>query len=266
MAAVTKRDVPTPPVLWQFALSHYVEKVRWALDVKRVPHVRRSLLPGLHINRIKKMTGQTAVPVFEFNGTMIHDSSAILKEVEKAWPEPPLYPSDPVDRECAIDLEDYFDEELGIHIRQWFYFLLLPYSSTIATLFVGQSGIFHRLLFRAIFPAVRPRMIRYMQIYPREAQAARQRTVAAMDRIGREIQPSGYLVGDHFTVADLTAAALLWPLVMPKEFPYKLPTKLPTPFATERKQVAGHRAVRWAAGIYQNHRGRSAAISDETVI
>jgi glutathione S-transferase len=109
-------------------------------------------------------------------------------------------------------------------------------------------------------------MIRYMNIYPREAETARQRTVAAMDRIGREIQPSGYLVGDQFTAADLTAAALLWPSVMPNEFPYKLPAKLPTPFATERQQLAGHPAVGWAAGIYQNHRGRSAAISDETVV
>jgi hypothetical protein len=67
MTAATERDSTTLPVLcWQFALSHYVEKVRWALDLKRVPHVRRSLLPGLHINRIKKMTSQTPVPVLEF--------------------------------------------------------------------------------------------------------------------------------------------------------------------------------------------------------
>jgi glutathione S-transferase len=67
----------------------------------------------------------------------------------------------------------------------------------------------HRLLFRAIFPKVRPRMIRYMKIYPAEAETARGRTTSTMDRIERELQPSGYLVGDHFTVADLTAAALL---------------------------------------------------------
>ena len=30
------------PVLWQLQVSHYVEKVRWALDYKRVPHIRRS--------------------------------------------------------------------------------------------------------------------------------------------------------------------------------------------------------------------------------
>jgi len=266
--ALVKEPTVTPalPVLWQFAISHYAEKVRWALDLKHVPHVRRSLLPGLHMNRIKKMTGQTATPVLELPGKVIHDSSAILREVEKTWREPPLYPSDPAECERAVNLEHYFDQELGIYIRQWGYFLLLPYSSTVAALFVGHADIFHRLVFRTIFPMVRPQMIRYMKIYPAEAEAARKRTIVAMDRIMNEIQTSGYLVGDHFTVADLTAAALLWPLVMPTEFPYRLPAKQPPPFAKAREQLAGHPAMSWAAGIYRRHRGRSAAVSEETVI
>ena len=46
---VRRQTQPPPivPVLWQLQISHYVEKVRWALDYKRVPHVRRTLLPGL---------------------------------------------------------------------------------------------------------------------------------------------------------------------------------------------------------------------------
>jgi glutathione S-transferase len=35
------------PVLWQFAFSHFNEKVRWALDWKGIPHVRRSLPPAV---------------------------------------------------------------------------------------------------------------------------------------------------------------------------------------------------------------------------
>ena len=35
--------------LWQFRLSMYPEKVRWALDYKGVPHIRHSLLPGPHV-------------------------------------------------------------------------------------------------------------------------------------------------------------------------------------------------------------------------
>jgi glutathione S-transferase len=40
-----------------------------------------------------------------------------------------------------------------------------------------------------------------------------------MDRLARELQPSGFLESDRFTVADLTAAALLSLLVRPPEFP-----------------------------------------------
>ena len=36
------------PVLWQIAISHYSEKVRWALDWKGIPHVRHSLVPLFH--------------------------------------------------------------------------------------------------------------------------------------------------------------------------------------------------------------------------
>jgi hypothetical protein len=42
------------------------------------------------------------------------------------------------------------------------------------------------------------------------AQLALDRTV--------ELRRSGYLVGDRFTVADLTAPAIFSPLVMPKKF------------------------------------------------
>ena len=48
------------PVPWQLHVSHYVEKVRWALDYKRIPHIRRSLLPGLHAVKTKRLTGDTS--------------------------------------------------------------------------------------------------------------------------------------------------------------------------------------------------------------
>jgi glutathione S-transferase len=254
------------PVLWQFAVSHYAEKARWALDYKHVAHVRRSLLPGPHISRMKKMTGQTAVPVLELDGAIIFDSTRIIAAIEKAYPEPPLYPAEREARKRALELENYFDEELGPYIRQWGYFMLLPYSSTITALFTSQAGVGKRLFMRALFPLVRPLMRSKMKVYPAEAEAARNRTVAAMDRIARELQPSGYLVGDGFTVADLTAAALLWPLVMPKEFPYKLPATTSPPMALARADLAEHPALKWAAGIYAKHRGKSAALAEETII
>ena len=36
-----------------------------------------------------------------------------------------------------------------------------------------------------------------------------------MDKLEADLQPSGYLVGERFSVADLTAASLFTPLVAP---------------------------------------------------
>lgn len=254
------------PILWQFAISHYAEKARWALDYKRVPHIRRSLFPGPHIGRIKPMTGQTAVPVLELEGEIIFDSSRILEALDKAHPVPPLYPANPAERERATGLEHFFDEGLGVDLRQWGYFMLLPHTATVTEMFAGNSTPSQRVFLRVMFPAVRPLMRRAMKVYPAEAAAARERTIAAMDRIAREVQPSGYLVGDRFSAADLTAAALLSPLLMPSEAPYKWPVRLPADFARAREELCEHPAFKWAQAIYTRHRGVSAALVEETVI
>ena len=104
------------PVLWQLQISHYVEKVRWALDYKRVPHVRRTLLPGLHVLKAKRLTGDTSTtPVLTLDGRSIGDSTRIIAALEERWPRPPLYPEDQALRRRALELEEFFDEELGPH-------------------------------------------------------------------------------------------------------------------------------------------------------
>ena len=50
---------------------------------------------------------------------------------------------------------------------------------------------------------------------------------AALDRIEHERQNRAYLVGETFTVADLTAAALLGALLQPPEIQYPLRVELP---------------------------------------
>ena len=84
------------PVLWQLQVSHYVEKVRWALDYKRVAHIRRSMLPGAHIRETMRLTGDTSTaPVLTIDRRSIGDSTRIIAAIEQRWPQPPLYPDDP---------------------------------------------------------------------------------------------------------------------------------------------------------------------------
>jgi len=102
-ARAHRGDTMPHPVLWQFRQSHYNDKARWALDFKRPPHVRRSLLPGLAHparpldDRARRRAGPG--PERAARSPTRPVSSAALEE---AYPDPPLYPRDAAGaRACA---------------------------------------------------------------------------------------------------------------------------------------------------------------------
>src|ERR1700691_5500396 len=106
----------TPPILWHFPISHFNEKVRWALDFKRIPHVRRAL--GFnYLFKAWRATGQGSLPILFLDGKAISDSTRIIEALERFKPDPALYPRDESQRRRALDLGEFFDEELGHHAR-----------------------------------------------------------------------------------------------------------------------------------------------------
>ncbi|MBI3770780.1 MAG: glutathione S-transferase [Deltaproteobacteria bacterium] len=253
-------SAPTP-TLWQFRHSHFNEKARWALDWKGIRHVRRSLLPGFHIPRVLWMTGQKSLPVLRLDGRVIADSTRIIAALEALRPDPPLYPADPAALRHALALEEFFDEELGPYIRRSFFHDLLPHTDYAAALTATDFPPLVRHAYRALFPAIRIVMRMDMRIDEPGAALGRAKVVAALDRIETELQPSGFLVGDRFSVADLTAAALLSPLLTPSEYPYAFPGPIPEPVASFRASLAGRRAFAWASDMYHRYRGRSVEIA-----
>jgi glutathione S-transferase len=256
------RDGDRLPILWQLQISHYNEKVRWALDHKRIHHVRRSLLPGLHAVKAKRLTGDIdTTPVLTLEGRSIGDSTRIIAALEQRWPEPHLYPQDEAQRRRALELEEFFDEELGPHIRRAAYHELLPHPDEVVPLFTHDQRLPARILVRATFPLLRVGMRRRMDIYAPAAEESRRKTVAAMDRLEEEIGPSGYLVGDSFSVADLTAAALFYPVVRPPEFPYPSVTDPPASAREFLDPLAERPGGEWVAEMYRRHRASSTELS-----
>jgi glutathione S-transferase len=207
------------------------------------------------------MTGQTAVPVLVLGGRAIHDSTRIIEALEGAYPAPPLYPRDEAQKRRALELEDFFDEELGPHIRRLAFFHLLPHPDVVIAMFGQESGAAARTAMRLAFPALRTLMRKGMRIDEEGAELGRRKTLAALDRIESEVGPLGYLVGDSFTVADLTAAALFSPLIAPPEFPYPPPPGVPESMIDFRESLSERPAFRWVLDTYRRHRGRSAAVA-----
>jgi glutathione S-transferase len=86
---------------------------------------------------------------------------------------------------------------------------------------------------------------------------SRETIFTALDRIEAERAGRDYLVGDQFSVADLTAAALLYPLVWPPEFQYELPDPPRWQFLEPHRD---HPALGWITQTWRRNRGACAAV------
>lgn len=250
------------PVLWQLRFSHFNEKARWALDYKKVPHRRRSLAPGLHPRRSMRLGGRGTTPVLIVDGAAIGDTTDIVESLEQRNPDPPLYPDTEIERKTALELEDHFDKELGPGLRSAIFHAILPYRKLTVSL--GTQGLapIHGIAFNALYPLARRAADRGVQADDATAERGREQTVAAMDLIEDELE-GDYLVGDRFSVADLTGAALLCPLVSPPEFAYDWPPEWPDEWEEFRRSLADRRAYVWVQEMFTRHRGVSAAVSDD---
>ncbi len=253
-------SVDETPVLWHLKVSHYNEKARWALDYKHVRHVRHAAAPGPHREIAQRLTGGKTFPVLVLDGGAIGDSSRIIEALERSYPERPLYPADPDARRRALELEDFFDEQLGPYVRLLVINQMLHSGKLILGAFFPDLDNGRRLVARATFPLHRRRVVADFGIDAASLDVAWMKVRAAGERFRTELQLSGYLVGDGFTVADLTAAALVAPVVAPEQFPYPQPQREHPLLARLRDAVAEPGLLEWAKEMYARHRGRSAEV------
>lgn len=249
------------PTLWQIDISHYSEKVRWALDHKGIDHVRRSPLPGTHIPIALALTrgAQPTLPVMQIDGRTVGDSTAIIAALEARFPEPPLYPADAEELARALELEEWFDENLGPHAR------LLPFYELIQ-----EPELFAEVAAESVpgpLGRVKPVVGAYARAYTsirwganssEDAERARARIAAAMDKLDAELRRSGgeFLVGEQLSVADVTAASLFYPLVIPPEGPLSPELPRPPAFDRFRESLSDRPGYRWVEETFRRHRHR----------
>ncbi len=255
--------VETPELL-QFPYSHFNEKARWALDLKRVPHTRRSLLPGPHAVTVQRLTGQTTVPVLRLGEEIIDGSARIIDTLEKHWPVPPLYPEAPEEKHRALEIQEWFDSRIGPKVRLSLFAHLLDEPDYVCRLFAGERGTLSRTLYRRAFPLVRGRMRLAMGITDQASiDEAAAGTEEGLDFVAARAGPSGHLIGDSFTVADLAAAALLAPAANPPDSPMSRPEPIPISIQSWHVRWEGHPGIEWVLRQYRESRPPSAELGFE---
>ena len=256
-------EIATHPTLWHITISHYSEKARWALDYKSIPYRLRAPLPGAHIPVALWLTRgrHYTLPVLDLGGERIGDSTAIIAALEERHAEPPLYPRAPEQRRRALALEEWFDEQLGPYMRRFVFHELGRDPECFAEIGAKAAPRAFRLTgrFGAAYASVLTGL-RYGARNDDAAKTARAKIIAALDRLEAELGASDYLVGESFSVADLTAAALLYPLVRPPEADVTI-DRMPEPVERLRAQLRESRGYRWVEETFRRHRRSAEAPS-----
>ena len=250
------------PLLWHLPISHFNEKVRWALDWKRVPHRRRIMPPGMHPFGGLLLTGgkQFTMPVLVVDGRAIGDSTAIIAWLEERFPGRSLYPAGVGDRARALELEDWFDENVGPAARQWVFNALLTEPEAMRAFGVKQTEwVPFTVPPRAFAPFAKAFLaVRYSVRDAAGVEKSRQKLFEGLDRLEAELSAGAgdFLVGGQFSVADLTAASLLYPIVLPPECPWQ-PVRTAS-FMELQDSVRDRPGFRWVEETFRRWRHAAA--------
>jgi glutathione S-transferase len=219
--------------------SPWSERVRWALKFKGLAYEKENYEPGVDEEKIKKLTGQAMVPVLIVDGKMIPDSTAILEWLEASRAEPALLPKSEKDRAQVTLWEELAIGVLGPHAR---------------TLIVGrQLRIDHPEAQRSgKYFAEKYGHSPYME---EQAKLTLRRVLLGLKQTlsGRQ-----YLVGDAFTRADLTTAAMLMLLSpAPQEF-FAFPDQVRRIYMDPLGDDPAFSPVfAWRDEMYKRHRGEA---------
>jgi len=211
--------------LYQLHWSHYVEKVRWALDYKQLdwsavdvdPFTKRQMR---HLDcRLALDSGQQlyAVPTIHDHatGAVVGDSSRILDYLESTYPAPALFPSDVSERKDVTRWMLWLDSALGLAARRVAYTqIAIERPSILASLFLpdmASAGGFKGYIGGTILAGVLSRRFRFR--HNRKDRVIEQLEHCLLTAAHR-LSSRQYLVGEQFSAADLTLAALSRPVLL----------------------------------------------------
>ncbi len=238
--------------LYQFPISHYCEKARWALELKDLPYRKVNLLPGPHAKKAKKIAGNSKLPILLHDKYSTQGSSEIITYLDKNFSRRSLTPEDPEEAKLAAAWESYADREIGPQVRLLSYHTLLDHRNLVIPMMTQDCPWYSSLMMKTAFPKVSVAMRDLMKINDASAEKARQEISTALDNIADTLGDKEFLVGETFTRADLSVASLLAPLIMPQGYGVDWPETVPEPLAS---QISGFKdRLGWVGHIYDNFR------------
>jgi glutathione S-transferase len=206
-------------ILYQLHWSHYVEKVRWALDFKGVewqavdvdPFSKREMRHLQCKTTLATGRKEYTVPTIhdQATGAILSESSAIVEYLEQTYPTPSLHLNDEVMRWMR-----WVDSVVGLAARRLAYTqIVLEYPDILTGLFIPKlpAGSVKAAIAGRVIAGVLARRFRFRH---NRADGVFEELEQCLLTAAERLSSNAYLVGEQFSAADLTLAALMRPLVL----------------------------------------------------
>ena len=207
------------PRLVVFAISHYCEKARWAIEHHEIDYELEFVAPGAHVSIAKKLGAPgSSVPILVADGGVVQGSSRIVDWADRVGADDSRRLGSAATSESR-EIEKRLDEIAGIHVRRYYYSeATVEHPDSVRRIFARHLPFHKKLLLRAIWGQIRKKMIYGLDLGPEQGSESLRVVAGELDWLdGLLADGRAFLVGDRFSRVDLTAASLLAPLALPKE-------------------------------------------------
>jgi glutathione S-transferase len=195
-------------VLHQFELSPFCDKIRRVLHHKRRPYETREVPPTETLVRLRRLSSIGKVPVLEHDGYVVADSSEIVRYLDRAFPDPPIFPDDPRERALAHIIEDWADESLYF-FELWLRFGVRENADEWSRRASHSEPPLIRRATEAALPTVMRNVLRAQGLGRRPAEQVIAELERHLDAIETWLGEREWLVGGRLSVADVAAYSQL---------------------------------------------------------
>lgn len=194
-------------VLHQWEISPYCNKIRRILARKGLDY-RAINYNGLQAAKAQKLTPAGKLPVMDYDGERVQDSSAIAAYLEQKHAQNPVFPQDPVERARCRIWEDWADESLYFYTVYFRWAKPDTFRQTVALLCEGRPTWERWIFSLAAGPGMK-RKISYQGLGRLPEARVEEQFFGHLDAIETILDGRDWLVGEQLSIADISVAAQL---------------------------------------------------------